>query len=233
MEDNTYSDEDEPAYFQPEDANDLITKLVFIDYPTGILPAGEQINVVIGVFNIGTENIYNMTGIVGHLTTPNDYESILQNFTGYMYPDHIIGPGESVSMYYKFTIDATADTHPYGLRINLYYTNDAGQRFLNPVYQDSIDVGAPLEGDDPLWPLFLTLAVGAGVVVWWFGGPNRIAEMIGITSKKTGGGRTVRSRAAEKEMEKSKEKAADDEWLAETQAATKKKSPTAKNSNKK
>lgn len=86
---------------------DLHTSVIFPDYPDKNLPLGENIKVLIGLDNRGSESL-NVTGVGAFLHSPFDLNYFVQNFTGRMVST-VIPPNSQLSVEYTIRPDRSLE----------------------------------------------------------------------------------------------------------------------------
>lgn len=126
-------------------------------------PAGDQIEVVAGLYNGGDE-AYNVSAIYGSLNAAHDYRLFFQNFSGMPYYV-TVSPGESVSLSYSFMTASNLPPREFLVALTVFY-NTQTKGFASTFFNRTIDiVEKPRIIDFELiflWLFLLGLLAGVG-----------------------------------------------------------------------
>jgi len=150
-------EEDEKALKPSPDAD---TNLLFIKPNTQDLPAGEQVRLLVGFTNKGSQEFV-VENMEASLRYPQDYTYFIQNFTTARYSRNV-EPNREATFFYAFTPSETFNARPFGLTINLNYRDAEGNIFQDAVFNETIQVVEPDEGlDGETFFLYVFLAAVA------------------------------------------------------------------------
>lgn len=92
-------------------SDDIVTTVVFKDYPDKRLPLEKEIVMLVGVANNG-EDYVNVSGISAALQSPYDLAYYIQNFTAKGVAE-VLAPGAQVTLEYKFMADPRLEPLSY------------------------------------------------------------------------------------------------------------------------
>jgi translocon-associated protein subunit alpha len=124
-------------------------------------PAGRMVDMVVGFHNEGSET-YNVSLIAGSLNSPADFSLHVQNFT--MAPfGEVIGPGEEVSVNYKFTPDSRAPPRDFVVALTAFYSDSKGQWYSSTFFNQTVDIVEVKKMVD--WELVSLVAIFAASLV--------------------------------------------------------------------
>jgi translocon-associated protein subunit alpha len=191
-------------YVVPTAAEDVVTSYVFPDNPAKVFPAGEPVEVLVGLRNKGSRQ-YNITSIDASFNYPLDFSYFIQNFTRWEY-GMPVSASQEVSLSYMFRPDAMLEPREFGLLVNVHYTDSTGKAYTSVAFNGTVDLVESAGGWDAQ-SFFAVLAVLALVGVGGFFGYRSLSTWAKKqkTAKKVEYGTKVRHEV-------------EDDWLAGTAA---------------
>jgi translocon-associated protein subunit alpha len=138
-EDTDTSPDDDDVEIRLKPSSDAKSSVLFVR-PTQAseLPAGTPVKVLVGFFNKGEQD-FTIDTIDAALHYPLDYTYYIQNFTTIRY-SHVVEPGREGTFEYGFTPSDTLSSRPFGLTINLNYHNADGEKFLDTLFNSTINI---------------------------------------------------------------------------------------------
>ncbi|XP_074593000.1 signal sequence receptor subunit 1 l(1)G0320 isoform X2 [Brevipalpus obovatus] len=154
------TDEDSP-FLKPSldvEANFLFTK------PVGMgldLPAGSDVHFLVGFVNRGSKDFVLET-MDASFRYAMDFSFHLQNFSAIPY-NRVVKPNQEATLAYSFFISDAYSTRPYGLTVSLFYKDLEGNRFMNAVFNETVnivEIDEGLDGETFFLYLFLIALVG-------------------------------------------------------------------------
>lgn len=133
-------------------------------FPNKRFPAGKAIDVVLGLHNDGSET-YNISLVAGSLNSPADFSLHVQNFSAIGY-GYALGPGEEVSVAYRFVPDARLSPRDFVVALTAFYSDASGQWYSSTFFNQTVDIVESRKAVDwellSLVALFLAALGGAG-----------------------------------------------------------------------
>jgi len=184
---------------------DAKTAFVFPSSGTKTFVIGDVIPVVLGFTNKGERN-FNITSIAAYLKYPQDWRYFLQNYTRFWYGE-IVPPGETHSFVYSFFPDPMLEPREFGLQVNVFYTDSAGENYTSVFYNGSFHLIESNEGLDAQ-----TLFTYVGIL--------GVAGLIGFGVYKAGRSATKKRFPKQRvEYGTQQKDVIDNEWLEGTAAA--------------
>eukprot|EP01118_Nematostelium_gracile_P008857 TRINITY_DN2956_c0_g1_i1.p1 TRINITY_DN2956_c0_g1~~TRINITY_DN2956_c0_g1_i1.p1 ORF type:complete len:288 (+),score=80.62 TRINITY_DN2956_c0_g1_i1:132-866(+) len=200
---------------------DVVTTVLFPDFPNTVFPLGKEINVLIGVENVGEES-FNVTSISAALRYPTDWRYFIQNYTR-VAQFVTVQPGDQTTFLYRFMPDAMLEAREFGLSGQLFYSDLHGNNFTSYFFNQTISL---IESSDSIDAQ--TLFTYVGVI--------GVAGLILFVVYKSVGAEKKTKRAPKVETGTQGSTVVDDEWLEGTHAKPKSpksgRSPTAVKKNK-
>jgi len=167
---------------------DADTTILFV-YPVGTgnmeLPAGRVTEFLVGFSNKGDQEMH-LDNIEASLRYPMDFTFHIQNFTAVAL-NKVVKPKQEATVSYSFAAADAFAGRPIGLTINLNYRDSAGNFFIDPVYNETVQIVEFDEGFDTE-TFFMYVCISGSVVLLAFLGLNYLSG-----SKKG----SARSRAME------------------------------------
>jgi len=182
-------------------------KTAFVFPTSGIktFTIGDVIPIVLGFTNKGERN-FNITSIAAYLKYPQDWKYFLQNYTRFWYGE-IVPPGESHSFVYSFYPDPMLEPRDFGLQVNVFYTDSAGENYTSVFYNGTFTLTESNEGLDAQ-----TLFTYVGIL--------GVAGLIGFGVYKAGRSATKKRFPKQRvEYGTQQQDVIDNEWLEGTAAA--------------
>jgi translocon-associated protein subunit alpha len=171
-EDEGAVEEDGPEGVEPETgaeeesttSKDADTTLLFTK-PAGItnmeLPAGQITEFLIGFTNKGSEDMI-VNHVEASLRYPMDFTYHIQNFSAVVY-EKAVKPKQQATVIYSFIPADAFAGRPIGLVINLNYRDSLGNMFIDPVFNETVQIVEFDEGfDTETFFMYVTLC---GVIV--------------------------------------------------------------------
>eukprot|EP00696_Hemimastix_kukwesjijk_P007473 gnl/Hemi2/19454_TR6464_c0_g1_i1.p1 gnl/Hemi2/19454_TR6464_c0_g1~~gnl/Hemi2/19454_TR6464_c0_g1_i1.p1 ORF type:complete len:242 (-),score=120.12 gnl/Hemi2/19454_TR6464_c0_g1_i1:361-1086(-) len=142
---------------------DVQTGSIFPAMPDSRFPSGEVIDILVGFSNNANETL-NVTAIAGSVNAPHDFRLHIQNFT-ISRPYQLVSGNSEASLVYYFKPDAMLDPREYVVAITVLYEDEAGNKFSNTVFNDTIEIYEPESAFDARAVFTYTAVLGSlGVV---------------------------------------------------------------------
>merc|ERR1712210_317995 len=110
------------------------------------LPAGQVTELLIGFTNKGEQEMM-VDSLEASLRYPMDFTFHIQNFTTATF-SKAVKPGQQATVGYSFVPADAFAGRPIGLTINLNYRDAAGNFFIDPVFNETVQIVEFDEGDD-------------------------------------------------------------------------------------
>eukprot|EP00088_Acartia_fossae_P048338 TRINITY_DN5272_c0_g1_i2.p1 TRINITY_DN5272_c0_g1~~TRINITY_DN5272_c0_g1_i2.p1 ORF type:complete len:274 (+),score=102.08 TRINITY_DN5272_c0_g1_i2:31-852(+) len=194
--------EDEAA--EKTTSSDADTILLFTKPPgtTNMeLPAGQITEFLVGFTNKGEQEMV-MDAVEASLRYPMDFTYHIQNFSAISY-NKVVKPKQQATVAYSFIPADAFAGRPIGLTINLQYRDAAGNMFIDPVFNETVQIVEFDEGFDTE-TFFMYVTMGGLVILLLFLAFNYL----------TGGSKKKASvRKAAVETGTGKEDDVDYEWI--------------------
>jgi len=166
-------------------SSDADTTLLFTK-PVGTsnmeLPAGQVAEILIGFTNKGEQEMV-LDTLEASLRYPMDFTFHIQNFTTATFTKSV-KPGQQATVAYSFMPADAFAGRPIGLTINLNYRDAAGNFFIDPVFNETVQIVEFDEGFDTE-TFFMYVCMAGAVVLLAFLGYNL------VTGKKARPGKVV------------------------------------------
>ncbi|XP_067135597.1 translocon-associated protein subunit alpha-like [Centruroides vittatus] len=155
-------DEEERTLLSSPDADTyfLFTK------PSGSsleIPAGKDVQFLVGFTNKGVKDFVVET-MDASFRYPVDFSFYIQNFSTIAY-NRLVKPKQQATFFYTFYVSETFSSRPFGLTVHLLYADSDGKRFLNAVFNDTVNVVEIDEGLDGETFFLYVLLAACGVLV--------------------------------------------------------------------
>jgi len=135
-----------------------------VNYAPGIntidLPAGKIVEFLVGFNNKGEEGDFTLESMDASFRYPMDFSYHIQNFSAINY-QKTVKAGQEASLFYSFIPADAFAGRPIGLTINLNYRDQAGNTFLDPVFNETVTIVEFDEGfDTEVFFMYVFLATG-------------------------------------------------------------------------
>jgi len=191
---------------------DADTTLLFTKPPgtTNLeLPAGQISEFLVGFTNKGSDEMV-VDSVEASLRYPMDFTYHIQNFSAIAY-SKVVKPKQQATVAYSFVPADAFAGRPIGLVINLQYRDALGNMFIDPVFNETVQIVEFDEGfDTETFFMYVTLA-GTAVLLLFLG----FNFLTGGSKKKA----SARSRAAV-ETGTGKDDDVDYEWIPKSALRT-------------
>lgn len=203
---------------EEEEASDKTTSpdadtIILFTKPPGTtnleLPAGQITEFLVGFTNKGDQEMV-LDHVEASLRYPMDFTYHIQNFSAIAYNKVVKSKQEATVAYSFIPADAFAG-RPIGLVINLQYRDSFGNMFIDPVFNETVQIVEFDEGFDTE-TFFMYITLGGTVVLLLFLGYNYLA---GGSKKKAGS-----SRRSAVETGTGKDDDVDYEWIPKSSLRT-------------
>jgi len=149
-------------------SQDADTTILFTK-PTGTtnmeLPAGQIIEFLVGFTNKGSDDMV-MTHLEASLRYPMDFTYHIQNFSAVVY-EKTVKPKQQATVVYSFVPADAFAGRPIGLVINLNYKDSMGNTFIDPVFNETVQIVEFDEGFDTE-TFFIYVTMGGVIVLALF-----------------------------------------------------------------
>jgi translocon-associated protein subunit alpha len=173
------------------------------------LPAGQVASILVGFTNKG-EGDMTVESLEASLRYPMDFTFHIQNFSAINYMK-IVKPKQQATVAYSFIPADAFAGRPIGLSVNLAYRDASGNFFVDPVFNETIQIVEFDEGFDTE-TFFMYVTMGAIVILLLFLGFNLLS---GSSKKKAGA-----SRRDAVETGTDKDNGVDYEWIPKSSLRT-------------
>jgi len=157
------------------------------------LPAGQISEFLVGFTNKGEQEMV-MDSVEASLRYPMDFSYHIQNFSAIAYNKIVRGKQQATVAYSFVPADAFAG-RPIGLVINLQYRDASGNMFIDPVFNETVQIVEFDEGFDTE-TFFMYVTMGGTLVLLLFlgfnllsGGSKKKASTRSRTTVETGAGK--------------------------------------------
>jgi len=164
-------------------SSDADTTLLFTK-PVGTsnmaLPAGQVTELLIGFTNKGDQEMV-VDSLEASLRYPMDFTFHIQNFTTATFTKSV-KPGQQATVAYSFVPADAFAGRPIGLTINLNYRDAAGNFFIDPVFNETVQIVEFDEGFDTE-TFFMYVCMAGALVLLAFLGYNFLTGKKGRSSK--------------------------------------------------
>jgi len=173
------------------------------------LPAGQITEFLVGFTNKGEDEMV-VDSVEASLRYPMDFTYHIQNFSAIAYTK-VVKPKQQATVAYSFVPADAFAGRPIGLVINLQYRDSLGNMFIDPVFNETVQIVEFDEGFDTE-TFFMYVTIGGSLVLLLFLGFNYLA---GGSKKKS----SARARAA-METGTGKDDGVDYEWIPKSALRT-------------
>merc|ERR1711992_102061 len=136
------------------------------------LPAGQITEFLVGFTNKGDQEMI-VDSMGASLRYPMDFTFHLQNFSAINYVKNVKAKQQATVAYSFVAADAFAG-RPIGLTINLHYRDSAGNFFIDPVFNETVQIVEFDEGFDTE-TFFMYVCIAGGLVLLLFLGFNLLS----------------------------------------------------------
>jgi len=147
------------------------------------LPAGQVSEFLVGFTNKGEQDMV-VDSVEASLRYPMDFTYHIQNFSAIAYSKVVKGKQQATVAYSFAPADAFAG-RPIGLVVNLQYRDSMGNMFIEPVFNETVQIVEFDEGFDTE-TFFMYVTIAGAVVLLLFLLFNYVA---GGSKKKAGAGK--------------------------------------------
>jgi len=123
--------------------------IIFFTKPIGVgsdLPAGKLVEFLVGFTNNGDKDFV-LDAIDASFRYPMDFNFYIQNFTAIPY-NRAVKPRQEATVMYSFYPAEAFAGRPLGLTVNLAYHDADGNVFVDPVYNQTVNIVEVDEGMD-------------------------------------------------------------------------------------
>ncbi|KAJ8607184.1 hypothetical protein CTAYLR_007343 [Chrysophaeum taylorii] len=152
----------------------------------------------------------NVTGLMGSLNSPVNFNYYLQNFT-FDAENYRAAAREDVTFDYTFKLADTLDPGKWQVAVTVYY--EVGRMlFASTFFNETVTLAQPSSGFSLLWLLAIFLA--AAISAFFFRDPLLAALGIQIQKKGTADAAAAKARAAEQQAAAAQAAANDESWTA-------------------
>jgi len=129
------------------------------------LPAGKIVEFLVGFANKG-ESEFVIESLEASFRYPMDFTYHIQNFSAIPYQKSVKPDQEATVAYSFIPADAFAG-RPIGLSVNLAYRDLDGNSYLDPVFNETVQIVEFDEGfDSEVFFMYITLAAGAILILF-------------------------------------------------------------------
>jgi len=123
--------------------------IIYFTKPIGVgsdLPAGKLVEFLVGFTNNGDKDFV-LDAIDASFRYPMDFNFYIQNFTAIPY-NRAVKPRQEATVMYSFYPAEAFAGRPLGLTVNLAYHDADGNVFVDPVYNQTVNIVEVDEGMD-------------------------------------------------------------------------------------
>jgi len=131
------------------------------------LPAGQMVELLIGFTNKGEQEMM-VDSLEASLRYPMDFSFHIQNFSTVTF-SKTIKPKQQATVAYSFTPADAFAGRPIGLSISLNYRDAAGNFFIDPVFNETVQIVEFDEGFDTETFFMYVCMAGATVLLLFLG----------------------------------------------------------------
>jgi len=169
-EDEPISEDDEDIASDKNVNSDADTTLFFTkptQTPGGSveLPAGKIVEFLVGFANKG-ESDFIVESLEASFRYPMDFTYHIQNFSAIPY-QKTVKPDQEATVAYSFIPADAFAGRPIGLSVNLAYRDLEGNSYLDPVFNETVQIVEFDEGfDTEVFFMYLTLAAGVILILF-------------------------------------------------------------------
>jgi len=206
----------------------VFTTFLFPDHQSLGLPAGDIIDVLLGITNTfqteeeveGAEEVhekvvgptFNVTMIFASLNHPQDFKYFIQNYTRFEY-GVLVGPGEQATFNYRFRPDPLLEPRDFGMLFHVVYQDlSTNITHFHTFFNGTVEIVEPYTAFDVQLLFTYTLIFGVLGLIG-FALYNKFG-----TGKKASAIRRVVAEQATRKVNASGEVEIENEWLLGTSA---------------
>lgn len=131
------------------------------------LPAGQTVELLVGFTNKGDQEM-TVDSLEASLRYPMDFTFHIQNFSAIAY-GKTVKPKQQATVAYSFVPADAFAGRPIGLTINLNYRDAAGNFFIDPVFNETVQIVEFDEGFDTETFFMYVCIAGATVLLLFLG----------------------------------------------------------------
>jgi len=170
VEDEPISEDDEEIVSEKNVSPDADTVLLFTKPAqtpgAGVeLPAGKIVEFMVGFANKG-ESEFVIDSLEASFRYPMDFTYHIQNFSAIPY-QKTVKPNQEAAVAYSFIPADAFAGRPIGLTINLAYRDGDGNFFLDPVFNETVQVVEFDEGfDSEVFFMYIFIIAGAILILF-------------------------------------------------------------------
>merc|ERR1719309_1882532 len=129
------------------------------------LPAGQVSEFLVGFTNKGEQEMV-VDSVEASLRYPMDFTYHIQNFSAIAYTK-VVKPKQQATVAYSFVPADAFAGRPIGLVINLQYRDSLGNMFIDPVFNETVQIVEFDEGFDTE-TFFMYVTIGGSLVLLLF-----------------------------------------------------------------
>eukprot|EP01025_Chloroclados_australasicus_P039600 TRINITY_DN4107_c0_g1_i4.p2 TRINITY_DN4107_c0_g1~~TRINITY_DN4107_c0_g1_i4.p2 ORF type:complete len:265 (-),score=31.88 TRINITY_DN4107_c0_g1_i4:419-1213(-) len=129
-----------PLTDMPGKMEDVKVKCVLPNHGTKLIPAGEVVDVLVGIQN-GSPEMLNVTAAMGSINFPQNFSFYVQNFSLYQY-HQVVAPQQSLSLLYQVRSDPNLYARDWIFAFTLFYHSN-GVQYSNTFFNESVTVVEP------------------------------------------------------------------------------------------
>jgi len=192
-------------------SSDADTTILFTKPPgtTSLeLPAGQVVEFLVGFTNKGDSDMM-VDSLEASLRYPMDFTFHIQNFSAITY-SKAVKPKQQATVAYSFVPADAFAGRPIGLTINLAYRDAGGNFFMDPVFNETVQIVEFDEGFD-METFFMYVAIVGAVLLVLF---LVFQSLSGGKQKKAGARRPAMETGADKDD------GVDYEWIPKSSLRT-------------
>jgi len=131
------------------------------------LPAGQTVELLVGFTNKGEQDM-SVDSLEASLRYPMDFTFHIQNFSAVTF-SKTVKPKQQATVAYSFVPADAFAGRPIGLTINLNYRDAAGNFFIDPVFNETVQIVEFDEGFDTETFFMYVCIAGATVLLLFLG----------------------------------------------------------------
>ncbi len=138
----------------------LFTKPAQVDGQTAELPGGQVVEFIVGFANKGLDDFI-VESVEASFRYPMDFTYHIQNFSAVPY-QKTVKPDQEASVSYAFQPADAFAGRPIGLTVNLAYRDLEGRFYLDPVFNETVNIVEFDEGfDTEVFFMYVFMVAGA------------------------------------------------------------------------
>eukprot|EP01026_Neomeris_dumetosa_P007259 TRINITY_DN1224_c0_g2_i1.p1 TRINITY_DN1224_c0_g2~~TRINITY_DN1224_c0_g2_i1.p1 ORF type:complete len:244 (-),score=30.92 TRINITY_DN1224_c0_g2_i1:222-953(-) len=129
-----------PLTNMPPKLPGVTVKSVLPEHSTKLFPAGDVIDVLVGVLN-ESPDVVNVTSAMGSINSPSNFTIHVQNFSMMAY-NMIVNPMQTISLLYHIRTDPNLYPRDWQFAFTLFY-HSKGERYSDTFFNETIVVVEP------------------------------------------------------------------------------------------